>query len=219
MSYVTMSGNGLRVIFTYEIAPEFSRVPKDEEEVKKLEAYCQQAFYAGNAYYEKLLGARADMQCKNITRLSGHAHAPDVFLRPEAEVVSFTAEEISTAAAAYARQSKEEKQMQRIQTYFDTLIAPQLAKAKIEFRSGSHNDYVMRVGYKLAERRFSKNVALRWAMQKFGQDLDDTEQVISSCFANASPHGKQEGGGGNRDKHEECIYRYITITASPLFYK
>ncbi|WP_294721125.1 VapE domain-containing protein [Prevotella sp.] len=198
MSYITMSGNGLRVIFTYEIAPEFSGVPKDEEEVKKFEAYYQQAFYAGNAYYEKLLGAKADMQCKNITRLSGLAHDPEVFLRPEAEVIPFTAEEISTAATAYVKQSKEDKQMQRIQTYFDTLIAPQLAKDNIVFRSGSHNDYVMRVGYKLAERRFSKKVALRWAMQKFGKDYPDTEQVINSCYANASPHGKQGGGGGDR---------------------
>ena len=198
MSYITMSGNGLRVIFTYEIAPEFSGVPKDTEEVKKFEAYYQQAFYAGNAYYEKLLGAKADMQCKNITRLSGLAHDPEVFLRPQSEVIPFTAEEISTAATAYVKQSKEDKQMQRIQTYFDTLIAPQLAKAKIEFRSGSHNDYVMRVGYKLAERRFSKKVALRWAIQKFGKDYSDTEQVINSCFANASPHGKQGGGGDSR---------------------
>ena len=198
MSYITMSGNGLRVIFTYEIAPEFSGVPKDEDEVKKFEAYYQQAFYAGNAYYEKLLGAKADMQCKNITRLSGLAHDPEVFLRPQSEVIPFTAEEISTAATAYVKQSKEDKQMQRIQTYFDTLIAPQLAKAKIEFRSGSHNDYVMRVGYKLAERRFSKKVALRWAMLKFGKDYPDTEQVINSCFANAAPHGKQGGGGDSR---------------------
>ena len=198
MSYITMSGNGLRVIFTYEIAPEFSGVPKDEEEVKKFEAYYQQAFYAGNAYYEKLLGAKADMQCKNITRLSGLAHDPEVFLRPQSEVTPFTAEEISTAATAYVKQSKEDKQMQRIQTYFDTLIAPQLAKAKVEFRSGSHNDYVMRVGYKLAERRFSKKVALRWAMQKFGKDYPDTEQVINSCFANASPYAKQGGGGDSR---------------------
>ena len=198
MSYITMSGNGLRVIFTYEIAPEFSGVPKDEEEVKKFEAYYQQAFYAGNAYYEKLLGAKADMQCKNITRLSGLAHDPEVFLRPQSEVIPFTAEEISTAATAYVKQSKEDKQMQRIQTYFDTLIAPQLTKAKVEFRSGSHNDYVMRVGYKLAERRFSKKVALKWAMQKFGQDYPDTEQVINSCFANAAPHGKQGGGGDSR---------------------
>ena len=208
MSYITMSGNGLRVIFTYEIAPEFSGVPKDEEEVKKFETYYQQAFYAGNAYYEQLLGAKADMQCKNITRLSGLAHDPDVFLRPEAEVVPFTAEEISTAAAAYARQSKEEKQMQRIQTYFDTLIAPQLARDNIVFRSGSHNDYVMRVGYKLAERRFSKNAAVRWANSVFGKDYPDTEQVITSCFANASPHGRQ-GGGDTKTASVEEIKSFL----------
>ena len=199
MSYVTMSGNGLRVIFTYEIAAEFSGVPKDEEEVKKFEAYYQQAFYAGNAYYEKLLGAKADMQCKNITRLSGLAHDPDVFLRPPDDAVPFTTDEISTAATAYARQSKEEKQMQRIQAYYDTLIAPQLAKDNIVFRSGSHNNYVMRVGYKLAERRFPKKAAIRWANSVFGKDYPDTEQVITSCFANASPHGNSGGGGsGNR---------------------
>uniref|UniRef100_UPI003080551D VapE domain-containing protein n=1 Tax=Prevotella sp. TaxID=59823 RepID=UPI003080551D len=198
MSYVTMSGNGLRVIFTYEIAAEFSGVPKDEDEVKKFEAYYQQAFYAGNAYYEKLLGAKADMQCKNITRLSGLAHDPDVFLRSPDDAVPFTTDEISTAATAYARQSKEEKQMQRIQAYYDTLIAPQLAKDNIVFRSGSHNNYVMRVGYKLAERRFPKKAAIRWANSVFGKDYPDTEQVITSCFANASPHGNCGGGGGSR---------------------
>ena len=163
-------------------------------------AYYQQAFYTGNAYYERLLGCKADMQCKNLTRLSGLAHDPEVFLRPESEAVPFTAEEISSASTAYAKQSKEDKQLQRIQTYFDTLIAPQLAKANIVFQSGSHNEYVMRVGYRLAERRFPKKTALKWAVERFGRDYPDTGQVINSCFANASPHGKKGGGsgGGNR---------------------
>ena len=200
MSYITMSGNGLRVIFTYDVAPEFSGIPKDADEVKKFETYYQQAFYAGNAYYERLLGAKADMQCKNLTRLSGLAHDPEVFLRPESEVVPFTAEEISTASTAYAKQSKEDKQLQRIQTYFDTLIAPLLAKANIVFQSGSHNEYVMRVGYRLAERRFPKKTALKWAVERFGRDYPDTGQVINSCFANASPHGKQGGGGGGGNR-------------------
>ena len=203
MTYITMSGNGLRVIFKYDLAPEFSGIPKDEAEVKKFETYYQQAFYAGNAYYEKLLGCKADMQCKNLTRLSGLAHDPEVFLRDPSEVVSFTAEEMATAAASYAKQSKEEKQMQRIQTYFDTLIAPQLAKANIKFQSGSHNEYVMRVGYRLAERRFSKKVALKWAMQKFGANYPDTEQVITSCYANATINGNGGGNGGGRSNRAD----------------
>ena len=214
MSYITMSGNGLRVIFTYEIAAEFSGVPKDEEEVKKFEAYYQQAFYAGNAYYEKLLGAKADMQCKNITRLSGLAHDPDVFLRPPDDAVPFTTDEISTAATVYARQSKEEKQMQRIQAYYDTLIAPQLAKDNIVFRSGSHNNYVMRVGYKLAERRFPKKAAIRWANSVFGKDYPDTEQVITSCFANASSHGNSGGGGGSGNRGDS---KYASVDVIKSF--
>ena len=214
MSYITISGNGLRVIFTYEIAPEFSGVPKDEEEVKKFEAYYQQAFYAGNAYYEKLLGAKADMQCKNITRLSGLAHDPDVFLRPPDDAVPFSTEEISTAATAYVRQSKEEKQIQRIQAYYDTLIAPQLAKDNIVFRSGSHNNYVMRVGYKLAERRFPKKAAIRWANSVFGKDYPDTEQVITSCFANASPHGNCGGGGGSGNRGDS---KYASVEVIKSF--
>ena len=214
MSYVTMSGNGLRVIFTYEIAAEFSGVPKDEEEVKKFEAYYQQAFYAGNVYYEKLLGAKADMQCKNITRLSGLAHDPDVFLRPPDDAVPFTTDEISTAATAYVRQSKEEKQMQRIQAYYETLIAPQLAKDNIVFRSGSHNNYVMRVGYKLAERRFPKKAAIRWANSVFGKDYPDTEQVITSCYANASPHGNSGGGGGSGNRGDS---KYASVDVIKSF--
>ena len=56
----------------------------------------------------------------------------------------------------------------------------------------------MRVGYKLAERRFPKKAAIRWANSVFGKDYPDTEQVITSCFANASPYGNSGGGGGNR---------------------
>ncbi len=246
MCYTTMSGNGLRVLFRYDLPNIMSHTDftdltdkaltttnntsatADEKSVDSVRSVCQEtissvgeqnlcksvpsvgenmssvgyqtAFFAGNVYYERLLGLKADMQCKNVTRLSGLAYDPDVFLRPESEAVPFTVDEITTAAAAYARQSKEDKQLGRIQTYYDTLIAPQLAQDGIRFQSGSHNEYVMRVGYRLAEKRFSKKVALRWAVALFGNDYPDTEQVITSCFANASPssHGDSRGGGGKR---------------------
>ena len=180
MCYTTISGNGLRVIYKYELAQNSNE-------------FYQQAFFAGNAYYERLLGIKSDAQCKNITRLSGLAHDPEVFLRPESEAVAFTMEEITKEAATYAKQSKEDKQLRRIQTYYDTLIAPQLAKDNIQFAPGSHNGYVMRVGYKLAERRFSKKVAIKWAKQQFAA-YADTEQVFTSCFANATPKGNAGGG-------------------------
>ena len=191
MCYTTISGEGLRIIFRYDVPEAMPRSTGNAAEVRKMETCYRQAFYAGNAYYERLLGLKADMQCKNITRLSGLAHDPDVFFRQPAEAVPFTAEEMDAAATAYARQTKEDKQLTRIQTFYDTLVAPSLAKAGIVFRSGSHNDYVMRVGYRLAEHRFARSAALKWAVARFGNDYPDTEQVVTSCFDNASPRARK----------------------------
>ena len=197
MCYTTISGNGFRVIFKYEL-PETDEFLVNADNLDKIISYYQSAFYCGNTHYEKLLNAKTDIQCKNITRLSGLAHDPDVFLRPESEAVAFTTEEIAAAVTAYAKQSKEDKQTGRIQTYFDTLVAPQLAKEGIMFKSGSHNEYVMRVGYLLAKRRFSKKEALKWAMQRFGADYPDTRQVITSCYNSAGTR-KSDSSEKRRD--------------------
>ena len=210
MCYTTISGKGLRVIFRYSLQQSSS------------DSVYTAAFFCGNSYYEKLLGIKADMQCKNITRLSGLAHDPNVFLRDPAEAVPFTIDEIVSSAAAYTKQSKEDKQMQRIQTYFDTLIAPQLTKDGIVFQSGSHNNYVMRVGYRLAERRFSKKVAVRWAVERFGKDYPDTEQVVNSCFTTQDSSNLTKGERQNSkfasvediksflDGHAELRFNEIT---------
>ena len=197
MCYTTISGNGFRVIFKYEL-PETDEFLVNADNLDKIISYYQSAFYCGNTHYEKLLNAKTDIQCKNITRLSGLAHDPDVFLRPESEAVAFTTEEIAAAVTAYAKQSKEDKQTGRIQAYFDTLVAPQLAKEGIMFQSGSHNEYVMRVGYLLAKRRFSKKEALKWAMQRFGADYPDTRQVITSCYNSAGTR-KSDSSEKRRD--------------------
>ena len=200
MCYTTISGNGLRIIFRYD-QPQSKTQGVDDHVLEQYKA----AFYAGNAYYEKLLGMKADMQCKNITRLSGIAHAPDVFFRDPDKAEAFTLDEVATAASQHAKESKEEKQMQRIQTYYDSLVAPMLARKGYKFQPSSHNDYVMRVGYMLAERRFSKKVVVRWALRMFGADYSGTEQVINSCFASTSSRGRDGGRVGQDDAHTASV--------------
>ncbi len=200
MCYTTISGNGLRIIFRYE-QPQ-SKTDGVGDHV--FEQY-KTAFYAGNAYYEKLLGMKADMQCKNITRLSGIAHDPDVFFRDPDKAEAFTLDEVAAAASQHAKESKEEKQMQRIQTYYDSLVAPMLARKGYKFQPSCHNDYVMRVGYMLAERRFSKKVVVRWALRMFGADYSGTEQVINSCFASSSSRGRDGGRAGQGDAHTASV--------------
>ena len=200
MCYTTISGNGLRIIFRYEQSQ--SKTDRVGDHV--FEQY-KAAFYAGNAYYEKLLGMKADMQCKNITRLSGIAHDPDVFFRDPGKAEAFTLDEVAAAASQHAKESKEEKQMQRIQTYYDSLVAPMLARKGYKFQPSCHNDYVMRVGYMLAERRFSKKVVVRWALRMFGADYSGTEQVINSCFASSSSRGRDGGRAGKDNANTASV--------------
>lgn len=200
MCYTTISGNGLRIIFRYE-QPQSKTDGVGDHIFEQYKA----AFYAGNAYYEKLLGMKADMQCKNITRLSGIAHDPDVFFRDPDKAEAFTLDEVAAAASQHAKESKEEKQMQRIQTYYDSLVAPMLARKGYKFQPSSHNDYVMRVGYMLAERRFSKKVVVRWALRTFGADYSGTEQVINSCFASSSSRGRDGGRAGKDNANTASV--------------
>ena len=200
MCYTTISGNGLRIIFRYDQPQSKTQGVSDHV----LEQY-KAAFYAGNAYYEKLLGMKADMQCKNITRLSGIAHDPDVFFRDPDKAEAFTLDEVATAASQHAKESKEEKQMKRIQTYYDSLVAPMLARKGYKFQPSCHNDYVMRVGYMLAERRFSKKVVVRWALRMFGADYSGTEQVINSCFASSSSRGRDGGRAGKDNANTASV--------------
>ena len=200
MCYTTISGNGLRIIFRYE-QPQSKTDGVGDHVFEQYKA----AFYAGNAYYEKLLGMKADMQCKNITRLSGIAHDPDVFFRDPDKAEAFTLDEVAAAASQHAKESKEEKQMQRIQTYYDSLVAPMLARKGYKFQPSCHNDYVMRVGYMLAERRFSKKVAVRWALRMFGAGYSGTEQVINSCFASSSSRGRDGGRAGKDNANTASV--------------
>ena len=200
MCYTTISGNGIRIIFRYE-QPQSKTDGVGDHVFEQYKA----AFYAGNAYYEKLLGMKADMQCKNITRLSGIAHDPDVFFRDPDKAEAFTLDEVAAAASQHAKESKEEKQIQRIQTYYDSLVAPMLARKGYKFQPSCHNDYVMRVGYMLAERRFSKKVVVRWALRTFGADYSGTEQVINSCFASSSSRGRDGGRAGKDNANTASV--------------
>ena len=61
LCYTTISGEGLRVLYRYELDGAF--------ELKQQIQFYKKAFAAGNAYYERLVGAKADEKCKNVTTL------------------------------------------------------------------------------------------------------------------------------------------------------
>ena len=177
MCYTTISGNGIRIIFRYELPTDYPI-----------------AFAAGNAYYERLVNLESDKQCKNVNRLSGLAYDPDVYFNPDA--TAFTSEEIKTAFSKVAKESKSQKQISRIATYYEDIIKPKLDTDGIHYGPGTHNDYVMRVGYMLASKRYARAEATKWAMRQF-PEYDGVEQVFKSCFAKTASQKDSNGNGGS----------------------
>ena len=182
LCYTTISGEGLRVLFRYELDVGY--------ELKQQMQFYRKAFMTGNAYYERLCGAKTDGQCKNVTRLTVVAHDPDVYFNPDAE--AFTAAWIEgqwqATAEAEKQQKKRTRELKRIQERYEKTIRPEVEADGAVYAPGSHNDYVMRVGYKLNQYGFTKEVAISWAAQTFS-DYEKAADVVRSCYEKTEEFG------------------------------
>ena len=197
LCYVTMSGNGLRVIYRYE---------GDDYPA---------AFAMGNDYYVHLIGKESDPLCKNITRLSGLAYDPDAYYKSCAK--PFTAEEISKFHTEATKKNQLQKKQDRINTYYEQIIKPKLAADNIIYEPHNHNKYVMRAGYMLARKRYAHADVLKWALQKF-PEYNDVEQVIKSCYDNTpGASRKASGGGGGGGGNGGSDNRFASVEEIRIF--
>ncbi|MDO4161211.1 MAG: BT4734/BF3469 family protein [Prevotellaceae bacterium] len=178
MVYRTISGNGCRIIFRYE---------RDVgKELKMQIKFYEQAFAAGNDYYQRILSFQPDLQCKNVTRLSGMAYDPDVYYNPNAE--EFPLSWIERQSRKIVERKKKAKMIEGIQTMFDTVLAAELKEEGAVYEPGRHNDYIMRLGYKLNQFGIRFKDALEWTADHF-PDYTDTEQTFRSCYRNTEEFG------------------------------
>ncbi|MBR1447604.1 MAG: virulence protein E [Prevotella sp.] len=191
LCYTTISGEGLRVLYRYELDESF--------ELKQQIQFYKKAFAVGNAYYERLIGAKADGQCKNVTRLSVVAHDDEVYFNPEAE--AFTAawidEQWEQMQQPMKENRKRSRELARIRALYAKTIKPEVEGEGAVYAPGSHNDYVMRVGYRLNQFGFTLETATEWAVSEFA-DYDKTASVIASCYEKSEEHGSR---GGQKHSH------------------
>lgn len=197
LCYITMSGNGIRVIYPY-LGDDYPA-----------------AFAKGNDYYQQLIGKKADFQCKNVNRLSGLAYDPDAYYNSDA--ISFSAEEISLFHTETTKKNQKQKKLEHINTYYEQIIKPKLDNDKIIYQPNKHNNYVMRVGYMLARKRYAHANVLEWALQKF-PEYDGVEQVIKSCYDNTpGATRKASGGGGGGGGNGGSDNRFASVEEIRIF--
>ena len=216
LCYTTISGKGLRIIFRYELNSSFS--------LKQQILHYAKVFTAGNAYYAKLLGVEADEQCKNVTRISGLAYDPEAYFNLDAE--PFPQEriddEVKKTLLQKRTQQKREREMKRIQEKYDSVIKPEVEREGGRYEPTQHNDYVMRVGYKLNQFGFSRENAITWALKAF-PEYDGVEQVLRSCYTKtddfatrggSKPAARKSSGAQNIatvDDIEQFLSQYIEL--------
>ena len=192
LCYRTISGHGLRIVFRYELDTAYS--------LEQQKLFYPRAFAVGNAYYTRLLGVETDLKCKNVGRLSGLAHDAEVYLN--AEAAPFAAADIEEAAEKQRRllrtQQRQRRELTRLQATYERIIRPEVEADGAVYGPGSHNDYVMRVGYKLNQFGFSLQAALEWAATAFA-DYDRASDILTSCYQKTEEFGTRKSRTPRKD--------------------
>ena len=181
LCYRTISGDGLRILFRYEV--------NDQDDLEQQKCYYRKVFACGNDYYAGRYGLTYDGKCKNVGRTSILAHDAEAYYHPEA--VPFTLREVQEMADNQSVRRKEtrkqEREMRRLQHCYDTIIKAEVEGEDAVYAPGSHNDYVMRVGYKLNQFGFSRDISMKWAKMTF-PDYEKAASVVESCYQRTEEH-------------------------------
>jgi hypothetical protein len=86
-------------------------------------------------------------------------------------------------AALLGKTRQEKRAFNQVELVFTRLCTPHLREAGVEFKPGSHNNYVMRIGYLLNEYGIPLDSAVTWAVSKFGADYPQAGEIIANCYA------------------------------------
>lgn len=203
LSYRTISGNGIRVIFLTDSISDNSK--------GNLKLYAR-VFEETNLYYSRLLDCECDLKCKNVTRLCGLAHDPDVFFNPEA--VPFRMQPRITTVPR--KISPKEYSHKRLQRAVDK-AAEELDRENIVYAEHSRNEYIMRMGYLLNAYGVPRNAATEWATNQFTDYDGDIVSIFRSCYLNTDEHGTRKLSYRKKDKDAAGSDNFATVEEIEAF--
>lgn len=182
MCYTTISGEGLRIIFRY--------VDADGRPPENATLY-RAAYLKGNAYFAKMAGVDYDGQCSNLTRLSGIAHDPEVFLNTDAEPFIITDEEAAEANLAPGTEPGKPRKEFPAGTHEAeaeaawALIEPMLSKRNIVYGPHTHHQYVMHACHLFNRFGVRENDLQEWAAQNWSDyQAQDRNDLIRWVYQN-----------------------------------
>jgi hypothetical protein len=186
LSYVTVSGEGLRVLAGY-VVPE-----TDCAEASARDRYYRRIFQAINEYYARLTGHEFDPACKDLSRLSFAAYDPEAHYNPEG--TKFTPDELDVHTEEARKKQKAEKKkknkiLHQIANIYKNRIKPELIRQGLLYKVGARNQHVSRTGYILNKYGFKLEDAQAWAVAQFA-DYPEATDVLNYCYSHTEEHGE-----------------------------
>ena len=191
--YRTISGNGVRVLFRVEF-----NAPEAVADIQKYRGDAP-GFAMANEYFSKLLGAEADMKCKNIGRLSVLCHDAEAVLRMDA--MPFV---VDLDMPANIKSTSLKRAVRAIEQH--------LADEGLEYAEGSYNEYVMRTGYYLNALGVAKENAVTWAIEQFNDyDKEQVRSIINSCYTHTDEFATLSIHALSRKRQSKETNRYASV--------
>jgi predicted P-loop ATPase len=192
-SYVTLSGQGLRILACYNHEEAIREVTdKGGFALRKAGRFYNMIFNAINEYYAKLLGLDYDPACKDLTRMSLVAYDAEAYFQPA--TTPFSMAECGIATQEEREQKKAEKRqknktMHQINVVYRRMVEPMLKQDGAVYEAGKHNNYVMRVGYILNKYGFELDDVTEWATKEFS-DYPEAADTVKYCYNRTEEHGE-----------------------------
>ena len=123
-----------------------------------------------------------DPKCKTCTQFGGVAHDPDVYYNPDSSLFIID----KNAVLMYEQERKtNQKRLRKVVK----AAQKQLDEEGLAFQSGSHNEYVMRMGYLFNAYGIPEDDAYTWLEDQYAQDYDgDIYAIVKSCCKKVEEH-------------------------------
>ena len=197
LAYTTLSGQGLRILFRYQIDEnkflsenncEILRDAQDDKLAVRLSAeQYKQVFEQGNEYYRNLVNLEVDHQCKNIGRISTIAYDEHLYYNPDATPFIVKLEEKKPVG----RPPKGKSEKGRVKRC-ETVVLRELEQRGVVYAPGSHNKYISDACYMMNRYGVSLDDCTAWALDRFGDyqaEGNDVASIVRSCYAQTEEHG------------------------------
>ena len=192
ISYKTISGNGIRVIYRYQRAATTDQTLNCQSSTVNGQLNgvpWRAAFQCGNEYYRQLTGCEYDKACSDYVRLSGFAHDPEAYYNPNAEPFIITDEMI--LKANFSEDTEPGKPRKVYETGSQSTTAkevwPQvqkmLAKRGMEYVPQHRHDYILHACYLFNRFGVPEEDLREWASGEWNdKDEDERECIITHCY-------------------------------------